>query len=383
MNTEIKNIVESIIFASEEEITSKEIKEVIESSGLRVGIDEIEEIIKALNDEYLRYDKSFEILKIGGGHSFATKPEYGRFIGRLFEDKQKKKLSQSALETLSIIAYKQPITRSEIEFIRGVNVDYIVNSLMERELITIQGRADTPGRPILYSTTKTFLKVLGLNSLDDLPRLKEINEILKNEEIEGITEADLELFNSVNNPEIYKQDQNSSQLELITNETIEEGDQSESDISEDEVSISPLEENVINLLASLEDNIGIQKEFEFSEKEDEENTSDTDKDMSFIVKDDFGKEDKPYEKENDENVYNIDKGPLKIIGDVEKKDESSEDENNENISDTDKEVHLEIKEDIDKEKKSDEEEKDENIKEADTTKAKRDEAGDDKSETRQ
>lgn len=219
MNTEVKNIVESIIFASDEEITSREIKEIIDSGGLKVTVAEIEESINELNITYTDDNKSFEIIKIAGGYSFATKKEYSRFIGKLFEDRQRKKLSQSALETLSIIAYKQPITRSEIEFIRGVNVDYIVNSLLEKDLITIHGRAETPGRPILYGTTKTFLKILGLYSLDDLPKLKEINEILKNEEIEGITEADIELFNSVNNPEIYKEHESNPQLELITNES--------------------------------------------------------------------------------------------------------------------------------------------------------------------
>lgn len=221
---ELRNIVESIIFASEDEIASQQIKEIIEKGGLRVSVPEIEQSVEELNDDYRRDNKSFEILKIAGGYTFATKKEYGRFIGKLFEDRQKKKLSPSALETLAIIAYKQPITRSEMEFIRGVNVDYIVNSLLEKDLITIHGRAETPGRPILYATTKTFLKVLGLNSLDDLPKLKEINEILKNEQIEGITEADIELFNSVNNPEIYKEHEASHQLELITNETAEVSD---------------------------------------------------------------------------------------------------------------------------------------------------------------
>ena len=222
VSTEIKNIVESMIFASEEEITPRQIKEIIDKGGLRISIAEVEESVSTLNEEYRIGNKPFEILKIAGGYSFATKKEYGRFIGKLFEDKQKKKLSQSALESLSIIAYKQPITRSEIEFIRGVNVDYIVNSLLERDLITITGRSETPGRPILYGTTKTFLKVLGLNSLEDLPKLKEINEILKNEDIEGITEADIELFNSVNNMENNPMPQTSHQLELLTNENIQE-----------------------------------------------------------------------------------------------------------------------------------------------------------------
>ena len=104
------------------------------------------------------------------------------------------------METLAIIAYRQPITRSEIEFVRGVNVDYIVNSLLKRDLIMIKGRQNSPGSPILYGTTDQFLKVLGLNNLTDLPKLREINEILKTEKIEGITEADLDLFNSINLP---------------------------------------------------------------------------------------------------------------------------------------------------------------------------------------
>ena len=237
VSTELKNIVESIIFASEEEINSKQIKDIIDRSGLRISIAEVEESVIELNAEYKTGNKSFEILKIAGGYSFATKKEYGRFIGKLFEDKQRKKLSPSALETLAIIAYKQPITRSEMEFIRGVNVDYIVNSLLEKEMITIHGRADAPGRPILYGTTKNFLKVLGLNSLEDLPKLKEINEILKNQEIEGITEADIELFNSVNNPDMNKATEEGHQLELISNTDTynqfkEDVNQSDSEISE-------------------------------------------------------------------------------------------------------------------------------------------------------
>jgi len=227
-----------MIFASEEEITSKQIKDIVEKSGLRVSVNEIDESVSALNEEYKHNSKPFEILRIAGGYTFATKKEYGRVIGRLFEDKQKKKISTSALETLYIIAYKQPITRSEIEFIRGVNVDYIVSSLLEKDLITIIGRAESPGRPILYGSTKTFLKVLGLNALEELPKLKEINEILKNEEIEGITEADIELFNSVNNPEIYKEPESGHQLELLTSENVNDQPEASDETEPEEEIIS-------------------------------------------------------------------------------------------------------------------------------------------------
>jgi len=196
----IKNIIESIIFASDEEIPLKEIIEILDSFKIEIKANEIEECIKDLNSEYENNNNSFEIIKIAGGFQFSTRKKFAHFVGKLYTETQKKKLSSSAIETLAIIAYKQPITRSDIEFVRGVNVDYIVNSLLERDLITIKGRADGPGRPILYGTTANFLKVIGLNSLDDLPKLKEINDMLKNEKIEGITEADIDLFNSINSP---------------------------------------------------------------------------------------------------------------------------------------------------------------------------------------
>lgn len=193
----IKNIVEALIFASDEEITIREIKDLLDTFRINVSIKEIEVSIDELNEEYENNCNAFEIIKLAGGYIFATRKKYSHFLGKLTAETQKKKLSQSAIETLAIIAYKQPITRSEIEFVRGVNVDYIVNSLLERDLITIKGRADGPGRPILYGTTTSFLKVLGLNAIEDLPKLKEINDILKNEKIEGISEADIDLFNSM------------------------------------------------------------------------------------------------------------------------------------------------------------------------------------------
>ncbi|CAN5613491.1 hypothetical protein BH10BAC5_BH10BAC5_02060 [soil metagenome] len=199
MNTDnFKNIVESLIFASEDEITSKQLRDILVAFNIKVDSRSIEQAIDDLNEDYKRNLSSFEIIKVAGGFQFSSRKEYGVYVGKLFDEKQKKRLSQSSIETLAIVAYKQPITRSEIEFIRGVNVDYIINSLLERDLVTITGRATTPGKPILYGTTPTFLKVLGLNSLEDLPKLKEINDILKNEKIEGITEADIDLFNSIN-----------------------------------------------------------------------------------------------------------------------------------------------------------------------------------------
>ena len=260
MSVEIKNIIESVIFASEEEIAPKQLKEVLDSFEFKVSTNEIEDYIADLNKDYHDSHRAFKIIKIAGGYQFSTKQEYAKFIGKLFTERQKKKLSPSALETLAIVAYKQPITRSDIEFIRGVNVDYIVNALLERELINIVGRANTPGRPILYGTTKNFLKTIGLGSLDELPKLKEINDILKNEKLEGITEADIDLFNSINNP---SQDEQQMDFEgSSTEETVTESDEViDEDTNEDPDEETTEEEN--------EDSIHIEDD-EDTDNRDEE-----------------------------------------------------------------------------------------------------------------
>ena len=312
VSTEIKNIVESIIFASEDEIASRQIKEIIDKSGLRISIGEVEESVTLLNDEYKTGNKSFEIIKIAGGYSFATKKEYGRFIGKLFEDKQRKKLSPSALETLAIIAYKQPITRSEMEFIRGVNVDYIVNSLLEKEMITIHGRADTPGRPILYATTKTFLKVLGLNAIEDLPKLKEINEILKDQEIEGITQADIDLFNSYNDNLPEKGSDGSHQLELISSVETENANEGESESKESKHSI---------LIEDYED-----KNMEDDSDDDDSDDNDSDDDDS---DDDDSEADDSDDDDSDDDDSDDDDSDEDDSDDDDSEDDDSEDDDSE------------------------------------------------------
>ncbi|MBS1552307.1 MAG: SMC-Scp complex subunit ScpB [Bacteroidetes bacterium] len=324
----MRNIVESMIFASEEEITPRQIKEIIDKGGLRISVAEVEESVSSLNEEYRNGNKPFEILKIAGGYSFATRKEYGRFIGKLFEDKQKKKLSQSALETLSIIAYKQPITRSEIEFIRGVNVDYIVNSLLERDLITITGRSETPGRPILYGTTRTFLKVLGLNSLEDLPKLKEINDILKNEEIEGITEADIELFNSVNSIGNNPFTETSHQLELLTNESVQEnsGEEEIADLG----SLSSIEVSDHNNNIETDDSETDDDETDDDETDDDETDDDeTDDDET---DDDETDDDETDDDETDDDETDDDETDDDETDDDETDDDETDDDlnNNEN-----------------------------------------------------
>jgi len=179
-----RQIVEASIFASDEPLTVKQIQVIMGSSeytGIRFRIkeDELLEMIKTLNEEYAQTNRPFRIVHIAGGYQFATQPEFAEWLGRMIKEKAKRKLSQSVLESLSVVAYKQPVTKSEVEAIRGVNADYAVQKLLERGLITIIGRAATPGRPLLYGTTPEFLKHFGINDLSDLPKPREIDEIMK------------------------------------------------------------------------------------------------------------------------------------------------------------------------------------------------------------
>lgn len=134
---------------------------------------DIKEAINKLIEKFSNESFSFELVKSGGGYQFLTKPSYQASISILLKQQSKKRLSTSALETLSIIAYKQPTTKSEIEQIRGVNCDYSVQKLLEKELIEIKGKAESIGRPLLYGTSEKFMDYFGINDLKDLPTPKD------------------------------------------------------------------------------------------------------------------------------------------------------------------------------------------------------------------
>lgn len=178
-----KRIIEALLFGSDEPLTPRQIIDVLWSaeSGsprLRVREEEVLMIIRELNAEYVQSNRSYRIIQVAGGFQFATMPEFAEWLGRLMKEKAKRKLTQATIETLSVIAYKQPVTKPEIEAIRGVNADYAIQKLLERGLITIIGRAATPGRPLLYGTTQEFLKHFGINDLSKLPKPREIEEIM-------------------------------------------------------------------------------------------------------------------------------------------------------------------------------------------------------------
>jgi segregation and condensation protein B len=179
----VKELVEALIFAAEEPLTLQQIRAILQEGGQESDArtykeEEIESVIATLNEEYQHAQRPYRIIRIAGGFQFATTPEYAAWIGKLHKEQGRRKLSQSSLETLAIIAYRQPITRPDIEAIRGVDCDYVLGTLLEKKLVTIVGRAPTPGRPLLYGTTPQFLKHFGLNDISDLPRPREIEELL-------------------------------------------------------------------------------------------------------------------------------------------------------------------------------------------------------------
>ena len=184
--------IEALIFIAEQAITLKEIRNTLEEIFERnIENKVILQLIETLKEKYNHEDFAFSIIEISEGYQFMTKEKYHETVGILLKQKTKKRLSKTALETLSIIAYKQPVTKTEVEQIRGVNSDYSVQKLLEKELVTIVGRSEKPGRPLLYSTSPKFMDYFGIKSLKDLPKVKDIvenaNEIGEKQSIEENT----------------------------------------------------------------------------------------------------------------------------------------------------------------------------------------------------
>ncbi len=198
----IKKIVEVLIFSTDRPLTLKQMKDIINQekseTGVTSDIRNIEKAVNELIDKYSSDDYAFNIVQLAGAYRFATKHEYGPWLAKLNKEKLKRRLSQSALETLAIIAYNQPITKSEIEAVRGVNVDYIIGSLLEKDLITIKGRAEVVGRPMLYGSTDNLLEYLGINAIADLPHLKAIEEIIKSSPPDGVSQSDIDFYEEIN-----------------------------------------------------------------------------------------------------------------------------------------------------------------------------------------
>jgi segregation and condensation protein B len=176
----LEEAAEAIIFAADEPVEAERIAEIVrEVTGrTELSVEEVEAAVERLNEEYEASDRAFEIHEWGEGYRMATRSALSPFVKTLFVGEQDKSLSRSLMETLAVIAYRQPVTRPEVDFIRGVNSDYAIRKLLEMGLADVEGRADSLGRPLLYGTTDRFLEQFGLNTLDDLPTLREVEELL-------------------------------------------------------------------------------------------------------------------------------------------------------------------------------------------------------------
>jgi len=186
---DLKNIIESLLFVSEEPLSVDRLRQVLEP----VAAAEVREALNSLIEDYEARQGGFVLKEVAGGFQFRTRPEYHIWIKRLVQPKPPR-LSRAALETLAIIAYKQPVIRNDVERIRGVDCGGVIRMLMERNLIRVLGRKEIPGRPLIYGTTKRFLEIFDLKDLKDLPTPREIEEI-------GLAAEQRGLFDEEPNPE--------------------------------------------------------------------------------------------------------------------------------------------------------------------------------------
>lgn len=173
--------IEALIFASDSPLTVSELCELTGS-----GEDSVEQALGRIDSSFGEQQHALTIIQVGGGYRLATEVEFGPVVSQLFEGRKPGRLSRAALETLAVVAYSQPCTRTAIESIRGVNCDSAIRTLLERDMVRISGRRETPGRPLLYSTTQVFLEYFGLADLDHLPRMEEIADLL------GMSSSELE-----------------------------------------------------------------------------------------------------------------------------------------------------------------------------------------------
>lgn len=169
--------IESLVFAAEQPLSLKEIKQCLEQLlEAEVPEKDLEEAVERLKTKFGQEEFAFELVEINGGLVFLTKGAYHHAVGQMLKLQTRKMLSRAALETLAIIAYKQPVTKVDVERIRGVNCDYTIQKLLDKELVILQGRAAGPGRPLLYATSEKFMDYFGLKSIEELPKLKDFRK---------------------------------------------------------------------------------------------------------------------------------------------------------------------------------------------------------------
>ncbi len=185
MSDELKAIVEALIFASPEPLSAKALFKILDGEPR----EDVEAALEGVKQDYER-PGGLQVVEVAGGYQIVTRSDLHEWVSRLFHERSAQRLSVQALETLAVIAYRQPITAPEISEVRGVNTSGVLHTLIERRLITIVGRKQVVGRPFLYATTRDFLDRFGLNSLGDLPKVEDMAEVLGAEVLEGVAEVE-------------------------------------------------------------------------------------------------------------------------------------------------------------------------------------------------
>ena len=175
---DLKAVVEALLFAADEALSSKRLASLVDDATPAA----VDDLVAELNADYLREGRAFRIQHVAGGWRLVSRPEFAPWVRRLYDSGRSGRLSQAALETLAIVAYKQPVTRAELESIRGVSVDAVIQTLVDRGLVTIVGRGEGLGRPLLYGTTGHFLEYFGLPGLDALPKPEELQVLFADRE---------------------------------------------------------------------------------------------------------------------------------------------------------------------------------------------------------
>ena len=177
----VKSVIEALLFASEKPLTIEQVKKVLGN----LESNEIRKILDELKSEYAEDNRGICITEVAGGFQMITSPNFATFLKKLYKERHLERLSKPALETLAIIAYKQPLTKLEIESLRNVNVDGVMKNLLDKTLIRICGRKKAPGRPFVFGTTRQFLEYFGLKSLDELPKMEDFSNLVKAAETEN------------------------------------------------------------------------------------------------------------------------------------------------------------------------------------------------------
>jgi len=260
--------IESLIFTTEHPINIEEIQSCLEETfETPFKQEDLEILLSELKEKYTEEQFSFELVEIAKGFQFLTKGAYHQTVGTYLKQTTKKRLSRAAIETLSITAYKQPVTKSELEKIRGVSCDYSVQKLLEKELVTILGRAETPGRPLLYGTTEKFMDYFGIKSLKDLPKPKDFRA--PDSEVGEAAPIEEEIPSEDNTNEAEKEEGiSNADVSIEALDHVIEQSEEGKDLSEqtEENVVEQIEENVIAEANATDSTLEENKDIELAEE---------------------------------------------------------------------------------------------------------------------